>query len=203
MQVICPYEPEPHLKTATSLTEHMPVEVKFIELGPDPQAYWRLLSRMFYAEVAFINVEHDIEVHEGVYPAFNYCPEPWCTFAYPCSRVTPELLMAPGRGLPPQFALKMNPGLDHYVYTALGCCRFREPLLRDCRELVVRLGERTDGAHVPEHMVDQARHWKGLDAHMSSALRQRGYEPHVHGTVLHHHDYPAGCACGDDACVAV
>jgi len=73
---------------------------------------------------------------------------------------------------------------------ALGCTRFRAALMRACPAAISGIGADAIDVH-------RERDWRGLDGRITGALRQGGYEPHVHWPAVdHHHEYPMGCACG-------
>lgn len=180
MLFVCPYEPDVHPLTRAANDKHIP-GVGYHRMGQSQDAYWRFLCQMWIAaaDQGFAIIEHDIEVHERVYQAFLHCPQPWCAFPYPC--------------IHPQF---VAPDDERLTFTALGCTRFRNSLIQAEPDLMTTLGIPPG---TPAHMVEMARTWKGLDAHVQSELRRRGYEFHVHWPeVTHHHDYPPGCACGKE-----
>ena len=77
-------------------------EIVFLE--DDPGAYTRLFVEMWSAGESWINVEHDMLIHDDVVPQFEKCPELWCGFSYTV-------------GDPP------------YRLAALGCTRFRAELM--------------------------------------------------------------------------
>lgn len=177
MRVVCPYEPDVHPITRASLDLHIPGRVEYLRVGPQVDAYWRLLCGLWAAQQGFLLIEHDMEIHERVYVAMLHCPQPWCAFPYPC--VHPKYVA---------------PTDDRLTYTALGCTRFRTSLLMKEPDLMATLGL---APGTPSHMVEMAHNWRGLDAHVISELMRRGYQVHTHWPeVVHHHDYPPGCACG-------
>ncbi len=168
MRIVCAYEPEVHPLTRKSLEGR---DVQFVKMGTDPEAYWRLLLSLWAGD-SFILIEHDVEVHEEVVQTLTYCPQPWCVFPY--------------RGPP-------RPDGEATLFThALGCVRFRSTLTQKYPGIVANVGE---GALRHE----KPRDWRGLDGRMAGALSAANVRPHVHlPEVLHHHDYPAGCACGSE-----
>lgn len=81
------------------------------------------------------------------------------------------------------------PGSKLTFDSALGCVRFR-------RELMI---EHPDALPGMMHLQAPHRDWRRLDSSIAHELRQRGYTAHVHEpAVRHHHEYPQGCACGEE-----
>ena len=172
MLLVCPYEPQVHPLTASSLKAHVP-SAEYRKIGTDRTGYWQMLTHLWAQGESFILVEHDVEIHGSVFPEFLNCWRPWCVFPYS----GPPIL---GGGLGAPFE------------RALGCTRFRSDLLREHPQLISSIG--LDWRRPEEH-----RDWRGLDARIASALDQAGEVPHVHSPpVRHHHQYPQGCACGED-----
>jgi hypothetical protein len=73
------------------------------------------------------------------------------------------------------------PGRDRVIDSGLGCTRFRGSLM---------LAE-PDTLELPAPPVRFSglppNHWQFLDQRIAHALAMRGYAPHVHGEVIHHH----------------
>lgn len=173
MRVICPYQPIVHRLTRPALELYAP-SAEYIKLSEAQDAYWALFDSLWSARESFIVIEHDIEIHERVIRSLTYCPEPWCLFPY---------------SGPP------SNGGDPLFYMALGCTRFRSNLMVDHPDLVSGIGL----GQPPRFDIATFRNWRGLDGGIGGRLRERGHKPHVHWpAVLHHHDYPVGCACGQD-----
>lgn len=59
-------------------------EPLLVPLGPPDRVngYPAALRALFFAEVDFCVVEHDIESTPGALGALDSCPEPWCWHAY-------------------------------------------------------------------------------------------------------------------------
>lgn len=73
-------------------------------------------------------------------------------------------------------------GGDPLMYGALGCTKFSSELMERHPDLMQAL---------------PVRNWQRLDCHILPALRQLGYEQHIHWPeVKHHHVYQGVCACG-------
>jgi hypothetical protein len=154
------------LERYASQAEYFPLRPSAL---PDEQ-YWRLLNDIWREGQAFLNVEHDIEIHGDVLPQVEACPEPWCVFSY--------------------YGGADGAGNCQVIDGSLGCVRFSADMLtaeptvfddlRDCNGQLA------------------CRDWHRLDVEIKPALIARGYAIHHHEPmVLHHHVYlPKGCACG-------
>jgi hypothetical protein len=56
---------------------------EFVRLpADDPQAYWRLLVRLYEHGSEFLIIEHDNWMSEGMIDEIMECPEPWCIRGY-------------------------------------------------------------------------------------------------------------------------
>jgi hypothetical protein len=173
MRVICPYRPAVHRLTRPPLERYAP-HAEFFGLSEHQDAYWRLLDTLWTQAESFILVEHDVEIHERAIRSLTYCPRPWCLFPYSGPR---------------------SDGGDSLFYMALGCTRFRSSLMVDHPDLISGIGT----GQPPRFDIATFRNWRGLDGAIGGRLRERGEKPHIHWPeVLHHHDYPKGCACGTD-----
>jgi hypothetical protein len=107
MKVVMPWTEryDPHsVQTLIAHTPHAGA-ITWARVDVDDEAYWRLLSDLWTQHEDFVIVEHDIEIHSDVLPAFESCTAPWCVNAYfgqPYKRYPVPLLRV-----------------------ALGCVRFR------------------------------------------------------------------------------
>lgn len=142
-----------------------------VDVGGSPFDYSRLLATLWADGESFMVVEHDIELTARAYMEAVQCACMWATNPY--------------RGAGPSFDKAVM--LDR----ALGCTRFRAELLAGFPEAVNVANSLDDGG-----AVCPPGHWKRLDCRLLGVLRQAGHVPHVHSTVIHHHSYEYGCACG-------
>jgi len=158
-------------KTREALEAHAPA-AQYHYLDPaDDGAYHHLLVELWDAGEDFAIVEHDIEIHAGVLPAFEACPESWCVFPY---------FGRPHKNYPVPV-----------LRVALGCTRFRAEFLK------TNAGILTAMLPGPQNTLRNPKHWRRQDSLLASALQRRGFRAHEHEPhVVHHHDYandpPAG-----------
>jgi hypothetical protein len=158
MRILCCYT-NLHPATAAALARWAP-DAEFVDVSATAGTYSRTLLEHWTGEDDLVTVEHDIEIHAGVIPAFESCGEPWCTFGY---YIFPE----PHRGI-------CNYGL--------GCAKFSAQMQRDIDFSRV-LTEECPACHF-RHIG-----WQGIDNRLRALAGERGLSPHVHGEVAHHHVY--------------
>ena len=107
-----------------------------------------------------ITIEQDIEINHNTISELKKCPEDWCTFKY---RVTTVLLNA-----------------------GLGCTKFSAKL-----QAQVSWQDIADEFTICPWCEDNVYGcWHTLDLNIRCALINKGLNPHLHGEVIHHHDYP-------------
>lgn len=159
--------------TDVALRVHAPKAERW-EMGTDVTAYWQLVTQLWADQESFLLIEHDIEITAQAIRQARHCDCWWSVTPY----------TGPGIG----------PAEPRTLLGALGCTRFRAPLLKAFPTLMGVVGD-----------VDDAtggiikRDYRRLDTRMLGALRDRGYEPHLHWpTVKHHRLYSGVCACGDE-----
>ena len=178
MRIVFPFTPESvHIAASLALTnvpnvEYVPLlhtDARSSGYADDlPEcAYWRLVRDLWVSGEDFAIVEHDIEIHAAVIPAFESCESGWCVFPY--------------EGQQPIYTSRRHPSLQprapRVFRCALGCTRFRSEFTAK-HPLAL------------EHM--RHKHWRRIDSQLASFLFQHGekaceHEPHV----IHHHDYEA------------
>ena len=106
-----------------------------------------------------ITIEQDIEISPGTISELENCPEDWCTFRY---RI---------------FTLLLNAGL--------GCTKFS-----------ANMQEKVSWQDIAAEFLDcywcdDNAHgcWHLLDLSIKAALRHKGFTPHLHDEIVHHHNY--------------
>jgi hypothetical protein len=140
MRVVCAYT-SVCAETRAALQRFSPAPVEYVDVGGGGAAYFELLAGLWAANQSFTLIEHDIVVHEFVFPVFEDCPEPWCSFPY-----------ALGVGVVP----------------ALGCTRFRRELLLETVDLFARVARHSDAVPARDWRRLDSRVWVelGRDPHV-------------------------------------
>ncbi len=141
-------------------------EVEYIDVSQTVESYWRLMVSIWEQRESTLIIEHDMEVNDRAIRQAKYCKCEWSVSPY----------FGPAKQV---------------LSAALGCTRFRSSFMAANADLLAKVGDIDDAAPT---LVK--RDWRRLDARMLGILRDRGYKPHIHETVLHHHVYQDGCACG-------
>lgn len=60
----------------------LPAGAEKVQMGSDPEAYWRLLRGLWRSGEDFLIVEHDMVLPEGAIRGFERCPREWCAHPY-------------------------------------------------------------------------------------------------------------------------
>lgn len=60
----------------------VPAGTEWADVSDGPDAYWRLMCRLWADGEAFLVVEHDVVIHRDVIPQVESCLEPICLFPY-------------------------------------------------------------------------------------------------------------------------
>lgn len=132
------------------------------DVSDDNYAYWREISSRWTGERDLIIIEQDIEIGEDTIASLEECDQDWCCFAYPIFRT--------------QVRLRVG----------LGCTKISAAAQRKVTAEAVAKGF---------ELCAQCRGkgcWWHLDGRISTMLKRGGFFPHVHGDVIHHHDYGTG-----------
>lgn len=130
----------------------------FRVVGPDD--YYELFRTLWSVGKDFINIEHDIVIHEKVISEFDECPFTWCVFPYEHT--------------------------GNIQTESLGCVRFSAELMEavpGALEEVKRMDSTVAGSifeGVP------ATNWRLLDSFLRTVLMGYGYTPHVHYPMVKH-----------------
>jgi hypothetical protein len=183
LTVVCPYT---NLHPLTRDSLRLAPRAVCTRLGNGDRSYWEFLSRLWAKGESVVLVEHDIEVHSGVVPGFESCPEPWCV--HPFSRLLPGPHSTwDGDGWSAGIAL---------LTKSLGCVRWSAELMAAEPDLMEAVATVQVGGTPPGH-------WKTLDDAIARVLEARGYSAHVHSPEVRHHHFLERwnvCACGDSGC---
>ena len=185
LTVICPYT---NLHPLTRDSLRLAPRAVCTRLGNGDRSYWEFLSRLWAKGESVVLVEHDIEVHSGVVPGFESCPEPWCS--HPFSRLLPGPHSTwDGEGWSAGIAL---------LTKSLGCVRWSAELMAAEPDLMTVVGQMAFPGLPPGH-------WRRLDDAIAQVLEARKYSVHVHVPEVkhHHHLIDRGwdvCSCGDVEC---
>lgn len=121
MRLICPYI-ELTLATEESLEG---LDVEYVDVSSDDEAYWRLLSGLWTEAADFALIEHDIIAPAAFLNSFDACDHEWCAYSYRYK--------------------------TWEQYTGLGCVRFRASLMRAEPHLMDGVGNMVIGDHPRKH----------------------------------------------------
>lgn len=145
-------------ETAAALDD---VPYEAVDVSQSDHAYWDLLSDLWDRREPFAIVEQDIVVNPDTIVGFEACVNDWCIARYPYLAG---------------------------MYGGLGCVRFREPIMRNVPDAMLRVAE----FNYPGHGL---KHWCTLDAGLQRLLAARGQRMcHDHQPVGHLHKVPShGC----------
>lgn len=153
---------------AEAALERYAPQAEIRDVTGDNYAYWREISSRWTGERDLIIVEQDIEIGPDTIGVLEDCGEDWCCYAYPIFRTKVRLRVG------------------------LGCTKISAAAQRRVTAVMVAEGFTT---------CAQCRGkgcWWHLDGRVAHLLKRAGYFPHVHGDVIHHHDYDAGMVPGED-----
>lgn len=134
-------------------------QAEIIDVTGDNYAYWREISARWTGERDLVIVEQDVEVSEDTIASLAACEQDWCCYAYPIFRTKVRLRVGLG-------CTKISAAAQHRV-TATAVAEGFE-LCAQCKG---------QGC------------WWHLDGRVAAMLKRGGFFPHVHGDVIHHHDY--------------
>jgi hypothetical protein len=152
---------QPHPDAMKALAAHAP-QADVVYLAEDDKfGYWREISRRWTGERDLIIIEQDIEIADGVIASLEECDQDWCCYAYPIFRK--------------QIRLRVG----------LGCTKISAAAQR-----LVTAREVSEGFELCADCKGKGCWWH-LDGRVTQLLKHRGLTPHVHGDVIHHHDYHA------------
>jgi hypothetical protein len=123
-------------------------EAQFVNVGNDPQAYWRLLKRL-WAGTSFMVIEHDIVPTQDQIDELWDCPQEWCAAPYDMGEIET---------------------------TALGFVRFGFPLLQRTADLVGGIIESHRSWNGLDSMIVAELHRRGASEHVHLPAVQHLHE---------------------------
>lgn len=143
-------------------------QAEVIDVTGDNYAYWDNIRERWTGERDLIIIEQDIEITEATISSMESCSQDWCCYAYPIFRTKIRLRVG------------------------LGCIRISAAAQR-----------KITPEKIAESFTDCAQCrgkgcWWHLDGRIATMLKRGGFFPHVHGDVIHHHDYEIGIAGNED-----
>jgi hypothetical protein len=135
---------------------------EFVDVSGDDYAYWREIRARWNGTEDLMLIEQDIEILPECVAELEACEHDWCAYAYTIYRNRQRLRMG------------------------LGCTKFsaRAQRLVNARKIAERFT-------LCKNCKGQGC-WYHIDGRISELMRDEGLKPHVHGDVIHHHDYSAG-----------
>lgn len=153
---------------ALAAIERFCPDAELLDVSGDNYAYWRAIRSRWTGERDLIIIEQDIEIGPDTVASMESCKQDWCCYAYPIFRTKVRLRVG------------------------LGCTKISAMAQRIIQVAAIEEGFATCAACRGKGC------WWHLDGRISHLLKRAGYFPHVHGDVLHHHDYDAGMAEGTE-----
>lgn len=147
----------------------LPPGTELVWTGADDQHYWRELMARWDGSDDLVTIEHDVEIHDGVLPAFAACGAAWCAFAYEYSPATPGTL-ATG---------------------ALGCTRFSTRVQRQFPDIAAQAA-----AFAVANGLPAVPPWDACDSWLRRALEVEALPACQHEPLVRHYrraaDIPVG-----------
>lgn len=114
---------------------------------------------------SLVVIEQDKEITAEVLPSLESCDQPWCTYS---AKTFPE-------------------PYTKTTIISLSCARFSVEVQKVAQPDFY--GPDLD-YHPKCKRCDGKGCWVYLDTRIAMALMAKGYQPHVHGEIKHHHEYP-------------
>lgn len=143
-------------------------QAEVIDVTGDNYAYWNHIRDRWTGERDLIIIEQDVEISEDIISSMESCSQDWCCYAYPIFRTKVRLRVG------------------------LGCVKVSAKAQRKVTPEKIAEGF-TDCAACRGKGC-----WWHLDGRIAAMMKRGGFFPHVHGDVIHHHDYETGMAEGSD-----
>lgn len=133
-----------------------------VDVTGDDHAYWRQIRARWTGQQDLVLIEQDIEIPEGGVAELAGCDRDWCCYAYTIFRNRQRLRH--GLGFTKFSAAAQKKISPRQIAETFALCK----------------GCKGNGC------------WHHLDGAITGLLRAEGMSPHVHGDVIHHHDYGTG-----------
>ena len=139
-------------------------QAEIVDVTGDNYRYWNEIRERWTGKTDLIIIEQDVEISEDVISSMESCDQDWCCYAYPIFRTKVRLRVG------------------------LGC---------------IKISARAQRKVTPEKIAEAFSTcaacrgkgcWWHLDGNIAAQLKRGGFFPHVHGDVIHHHDYETGMA---------
>lgn len=166
MKIIFCFASEPEPTSAAAVLKYAP-QAEFVQT-PGLFGYNKAIASRWTGEDDLVVIEGDKEIHSDVIPSFQSCDQPWCTYA--C-----DIYPAP-------YTRETRIGLSCAKFSA--DCQLQVPVDSFCRpDYPMR---------EPCRDCNGAGCWRYLDTRIATAIVSRciAFDPHVHGRIKHHHNYP-------------
>jgi hypothetical protein len=167
MRVFCCYTGTIHPKAAEALKRFAP-DCEYVEtLGL--YGYNEALASLWTGESDLLIIEGDKEITAEVLPSMESCTRHWCTYQYDI--------------FPPPCTRK--------AYNGLGCTKYSARV-----QQVVHPSEwmETGATWEPCRRCGGKGCYRYIDSRINRAIERNwrlGVQPHIHGEILHHHNYDA------------
>jgi hypothetical protein len=143
-------------------------QAEIIDVTGSNYRYWNEIRDRWTGERDLIIIEQDIEISENVISSMESCDQDWCCYAYPIFRTKVRLRVG------------------------LGCIKISAAAQRKVTPEKIAEGFGTCAACRGKGC------WWHLDGNIAAQLKRGGFFPHVHGDVVHHHDYETGMVEGSE-----
>jgi len=153
---------------AVEALEKYAPQAELLDVTGDNYAYWGAIRDRWTGERDLIIIEQDIEIAPETVEVMEYCDQDWCCYAYPIFRTKVRLRVG------------------------LGCIKISAAAQRKIPVEKIAEGFETCAACRGQGC------WWHLDGRIAHMLKRAGFFPHVHGDVIHHHDYDTGMVEGED-----
>lgn len=155
-------------EAAMAALEQYAPQAELLDVIGDNYAYWNAIADRWTGERDLIIVEQDIEIGPDTITTMEQCAQDWCCYAYPIFRTKVRLRVG------------------------LGCIKISAAAQRK-----ISVGKIAEGFETCAACRGKGCWWH-LDGRIAAMLKRAGFFPHVHGDVIHHHDYETGMVEGSE-----
>lgn len=143
-------------------------QAEVVDVSGSNYDYWNSIAERWTGERDLIIVEQDIEIGPETIATMESCKQDWCCYAYTIFRTKVRLRVG------------------------LGCVKISAAAQRKVTAAMVAEGFTNCAACRGKGC------WWHLDGQVAHMMKRGGFFPHVHGDVVHHHDYDTGMVEGVD-----